>query len=441
MGNGHSIFKNYYYITRVTNLNLPLVPFVHLIIGYNNMPANGMNHSVHQQSSGPQNLVLDVLDLALNQTFKLTIPKFNYQSNFMNNIGTQHGYSCFSFIDPTLGITVVNIKELPVLLKMRVISIKKSSNTKLEVNDNILGIEGEYCLNEQNLIERIKGDGNVRLLAIRNGEVIAVDVENSEIGCDVGMGDPYSIKAEEIYMKGYTGMIRKGLMVHNTYNHLNTLGDESSDRSLSNLESSENMKAANEKICDNDEQQHEAIPSMDNGQENVAVQEQPEMQMPSNLSENAAQPMGNSQIDQQSGSAAQPMGNSQADQQSGGTFQSTENSMFNQQSGGAFQSMGNSMFNQQSGSGLQTSWVPLSSQQSWGTTQPMGGHMMNHHAWNTAQPVGNPFSGWFSWGSSEPAKDSASPEQKAEDKSQTKKEVSKKSDEKKNENSSTKNSK
>lgn len=282
MGNTQSSLKYHFYITKVTNLDLPLVPFVHLITGYNNMPIGDISPLALKEILKSQDLTLDILDLVLNQTFKITIPKFNCQGTPLNSNETQEERSHSSQQEPRLGINVVKIKELPILLKMQVISIKESSNTKLEVNDNILGVEGEYCEDEDSLIGEIKENANIKLVAVRKGEVITVDVEDSEIGCELGMGILYSIKKEEIFMKGYTGKIRKSHTVQSAYESLGSLGSESIEESLSSLEVSERL---NEKGNSNDK--YEAISSIDN-EKNKST-----MSILSNLSENTSQSVGN----------------------------------------------------------------------------------------------------------------------------------------------------
>lgn len=201
MGNSQSTFKHSFYITKVSNLDLPLVPFVHLITGYNNNVIGDTSPLALKEILKTQDLTLDVYDLLVNKSFRVTIPKF---------INTQE------LQEPKLGINVVKVREIPLLLKIQVLSIKESSETDLQIGDSIIGIEGEYAEDEDSLINEIKDNINSKLVVIRNKEVITVTTKGSEIGCELGMGLIYSPKKDEIYIKGYTGRIPKMYHINNT---------------------------------------------------------------------------------------------------------------------------------------------------------------------------------------------------------------------------------
>lgn len=206
MGNTPSSLKYSFYITKVLNTDLPLVPFIHLIVGYNNMPIGDTSPLTLKEILKTQDLNLEVHDLLLNKKFRIIVPKFGIETEAKNQ---------------RLGINIIKIREIPNLLKMQILAIKESTATDLKVGDSVIGVEGEYCESEDELLSMIREDITapdgenktdtrlISLVVVRDGKVTTVQVKNGELGCEVGMGLIYSLAKRELFMDGYTGKVKK----------------------------------------------------------------------------------------------------------------------------------------------------------------------------------------------------------------------------------------
>lgn len=197
MGNTQSLPKHNFYLTKVSNIDLPLVPFIHTIVGYNNTPVRDTDPLVLREILNTQDLCLDVLDILLNRIFKVTIPKFSGESE-------------------KLGINIIKLKNIPTLMKIQVTAVKESSSTTLRTGDHIIGIENSYAENEDELFYELKSNVKVRLVVLRGDKGYVVENEGTELGCGIGYGLLYSIPEREYFMSEYTGRIKRVVEEPNT---------------------------------------------------------------------------------------------------------------------------------------------------------------------------------------------------------------------------------
>ncbi|ELA41745.1 uncharacterized protein VICG_01249 [Vittaforma corneae ATCC 50505] len=190
MGNTQSVPKHNFYLTKVSNTDLPLVPFIHTIVGYNATPVKDTDPLVLREILNTQDLCLEVFDILLNRRFKVTIPKFGDSTE-------------------KLGINVIKLKSIPTLLKIQIISVKESSNTLLKTGDCIVGIENSHVESEDELFYEIKSTRKIGLVVLRGNKGYVVECEGTELGCEIGCGLLYSIPEREYFMSEYTGRIKK----------------------------------------------------------------------------------------------------------------------------------------------------------------------------------------------------------------------------------------
>lgn len=191
MGNIHSVPKHNLYIIKVSNKDLPLIPFIHTIVGYNNIPIKDTDPLILSNILRSQDLVLDVFDILQNKKFKITVPKFT---------------------DPEtgkLGINVTKLVSIPTLLNIRVTAVSESSNTELRIGDNILGIEGSYLEKEDELIYEIRNNINCRLIVIREDRIMPIEISGNKLGCEIGTGLIHKPISKEYILDGYTGKVQK----------------------------------------------------------------------------------------------------------------------------------------------------------------------------------------------------------------------------------------
>ena len=132
MGNTPSEIKQQFYILKVSNKDLPLCPFIHAIIKYNNQPIIDTDPRIFKEILVNSDLVLDIVDIRDNSTFSITIPK-----------GTEK-----------LGLNVMKIKDSISLMKIRINNVREGC--PFQINDQILGIENVYSEDEDTLIRNIK---------------------------------------------------------------------------------------------------------------------------------------------------------------------------------------------------------------------------------------------------------------------------------------------
>lgn len=187
MGNAQSAPKHNLYITKVSNMDLPICPFIHTIVGYNSMTVEGIDPLMFRQVLQSQDLSLEILDVRNGSRFKVKIPR-----------GTEK-----------LGINVVKLALVPKLMNIQVTAIRESSSTPLKVGDQILGIEGRHCDTEDEVIYHIKTGGEVKLIVLRDAAAEDIELTSTELGCEIGIGILYKAKNLSYYMKGYNGKIQR----------------------------------------------------------------------------------------------------------------------------------------------------------------------------------------------------------------------------------------
>lgn len=187
MGNAQSVPRHNLYITKVSNMDLPLCPFIHAIVGYNEMPVEGTDPLALRQVLESGDLLLEVLDVRDSARFKLRIPR-----------GTER-----------LGINVIKLASVPELMKMQVTAVRESSSTPLRAGDQILGIEGKYCDTEDEVIYHIKSGGSMRLIVLRDALAESIELTSTELGCEIGIGILYKVRSLDYHMKDYNGRIQR----------------------------------------------------------------------------------------------------------------------------------------------------------------------------------------------------------------------------------------
>lgn len=187
MGNAQSAPRHNLYITKVSNMDLPICPFIHAIVGYNSMSVKDIDPLMFRQILLSQDLSLEILDVRDGSKFKVKIPR-----------GTEK-----------LGINVIKLSLVPELMKMQVTAVKESSSTPLRGGDQILGVEGRYCDTEDEVVYHIKAGGDVRLVVLRDGAAEHIELTSTELGCEIGIGILYKAKDLDYYMKDYNGRIQR----------------------------------------------------------------------------------------------------------------------------------------------------------------------------------------------------------------------------------------
>lgn len=191
MGGMQSLPKHNFYITKVTNMDLPLVPFLHTIVSLNNTPIRDADPAKLRDLLRTQSVCLEVLDIIINKRFTVTIP--------MNGCNG----------DGKMGINVMRLTTIPVPLKAQVTSIRESAKTPLRIGDRVLGIDNSYVENEDELFFEIKSNNEIKLVVLRGDQVEVLECTGPEMGCEVATGLIYTIPVGEYAMKGYTGKVQK----------------------------------------------------------------------------------------------------------------------------------------------------------------------------------------------------------------------------------------
>lgn len=187
MGNAQSVPRHNLYITKVSNMDLPLCPFIHAIVGCNEIPVEDIDPLALKQVLASQDLLLEALDVRDGTKFRLRVPR-----------GTER-----------LGINVIKLASVPELMKMQVTAVKESSSTPLKAGDQILGIEGRYCDIEDEVIYHIKSGGGTRLAVLRDSLVESIELTSTELGCEMGIGILYKARGIDCYMKSYNGKVQR----------------------------------------------------------------------------------------------------------------------------------------------------------------------------------------------------------------------------------------
>lgn len=191
MGNAQSSIKHNLYITKIVNPDLPLVPFLHTIVSVGSLNISNVEPSIFKKIMQEKDLILGIKNIVTQEYFYVTIP-----------MGTQK-----------LGINVAKLQKIPEILKMRVLEITESAQTPLQVGDNILGIEGQYIQEEDELIFNVRSNKSIlRLIVLRHGQVKILEITSDSLGCEIGIGILYKIVGSEFQMEDYNGNIRTSLI-------------------------------------------------------------------------------------------------------------------------------------------------------------------------------------------------------------------------------------
>ncbi|KAM0680553.1 hypothetical protein GINT2_001241 [Glugoides intestinalis] len=190
MGGVQSKPKYNFYITKISNPDLPLVPFLHTIIGYNGVSVSDVDPHMLRETLKSQDLCLEVLDILKDEKFTITIPQFKD-------------------MEKKLGINIIKLETQPPQIRMQVTAVKESSMSHLMVGDHILGIENAFVECEDELIFKVKSESKCKLVILRNGKGFVIEAEGQELGCEIGTGLIYSVPKIDYVMEHYTGNIQK----------------------------------------------------------------------------------------------------------------------------------------------------------------------------------------------------------------------------------------
>ncbi|KAI5168656.1 hypothetical protein PAEPH01_0309 [Pancytospora epiphaga] len=186
MGNTSSTICQHLYILKVTNMDLPLCPFIHTISRFNGTPVLNTDPRIFREILTKEDLTFEIIDTRDSSTFTVTIPK-----------GT-----------PKLGINVIKLGDGTKPLNIRVINAREDS--PFMIGDQILGIENSYFPDENQLIAHIKSKvrETVTFILLRDNQCIRKDVEiKEELGCEIKTGILYRPYGVECFMEEYNGCI------------------------------------------------------------------------------------------------------------------------------------------------------------------------------------------------------------------------------------------
>lgn len=188
MGNQPSEIRTYLYIVKQTNVNLPLVPFLHVI---KDVVVDGHYCGLGAISQYKEKTIfLEVLNILTGQSFFCQLDA----SNLITKEDKQ-----------SLGINVAEISYIPVVPAIRILSTK---NVLFKEGDQILGFENK---NNTDLLELLEEGGeNRKIVVLRDNEVFTVETTTMYLDCEIGTGILYKVeKQEDIFIKGYNGNITK----------------------------------------------------------------------------------------------------------------------------------------------------------------------------------------------------------------------------------------
>lgn len=210
MGNSLSSVKQHLYILKVSNLSLPLCPFIHTIIGFNDRPVSDTDPRVFREILSSSDLVLEIMDIRDSSTFRVCVPQ-----------GTER-----------LGLNVIKLKDEVSLLNVRVTNVRDGSCFR--ASDQILGIENVYLETEEQLINHIKNNvgSNAVLVLARDECVVTEKLElKSDMGCEIGVGILYKPSPVDYYMSAYDQKIKR-------------LYDEGGDKIRTNTQDDQEARSA-----------------------------------------------------------------------------------------------------------------------------------------------------------------------------------------------------
>lgn len=188
MGSTTSQPITHLYILRVDNPDIPLVPFIHSIIKYNNNSISDVDPQVFSSILKNSNLLLEICDVRTGSRFTIDVPA-----------GTTK-----------LGINVVKIHGDVHLLGIEVLSAL--DGCEFIIGDKILGIENVYLESVKEFINYIESNIGQRItfIILRNGIIIKKSIIlKDRLGCEIGSGFMYQVNDTELSMENYNGKIRK----------------------------------------------------------------------------------------------------------------------------------------------------------------------------------------------------------------------------------------
>lgn len=187
MGNIQSMPKINLYITKVSNDDLPLCPFIHTIVSFNCPNPQELDPVLLKKTLMERDLHLEIMDIRNNSKFMITVP-----------CGTER-----------LGITVVKLSKIPNLLNIRVIAVKESSSVPLLAGDQIIGISDCFCEDEDELVYTLKTNMFSQIVVLRDSHVELVEIKSGDLGCEIGLGMLFKPTELDYKMKSYNGTIKR----------------------------------------------------------------------------------------------------------------------------------------------------------------------------------------------------------------------------------------
>jgi len=255
MGNITSTAYPHLYIIKMTNNSLPLVPFLHTILKYNNKTINDTDPRIFMNILQETDLTLEIMDLRNKNKFEITIPRGtsrlginviklngdikpfkltvvnvkgwnwkesdgegetwkesdtgresvgNVLNNENNNLNNENN---------NLNMSNMNNNENNFSNTFKTNTFKTNTfKANFKVNDKILGLENMFFEGEDEMINYIKRNVGslVNFVIIRDGKVKLVPMElKEEMGCELKSGIFYKLNNDEYFVEGYTGEIRK----------------------------------------------------------------------------------------------------------------------------------------------------------------------------------------------------------------------------------------
>jgi len=187
MGNIQSMPKINLYITKVSNDDLPLCPFIHTIVSFNCPNPQELDPVLLKKTLMERDLHLEIMDIRNSSKFMITVP-----------CGTEK-----------LGITVVKLSKIPNLLNIRVIAVKESSSVPLLAGDQIVGISDCFCEDEDELVYTLKTNMFSQIVVLRDSHVELVEIKSGDLGCEIGLGMLFKPTELDYNMKSYNGTIKR----------------------------------------------------------------------------------------------------------------------------------------------------------------------------------------------------------------------------------------
>ncbi|OQS54726.1 hypothetical protein EHP00_1005 [Ecytonucleospora hepatopenaei] len=189
MGNTVSEVKTYLYVVKQNNINLPLLPFLHVI---KDVVLDGHYVGLGNISRYKEKTIfLEVLDILTDETFFCQLDNSLVIEDESGSL--------------TLGINVAEITYLP---KPPFVKILSTKNELFKEGDAILGIENK---NNDGLVELLEeNQENKKIVILRDKEVFTVENKGRYLDCEIGIGILYKIEeSHDYYIKGYNGRCTK----------------------------------------------------------------------------------------------------------------------------------------------------------------------------------------------------------------------------------------